>query len=73
MENKIIPTIIITLSITTYLICIFILSRWYVQNERNKKFAESLNESTEIISKEEQDKDTINNNTLPNGKYQTES
>ena len=65
MEDKIIPIIITTLSIITYLICIFIISRWYVQNERNKKFAESLNESTEIISKEEQDKDTINNNSTP--------
>jgi sortase B len=53
IEKKIIPTIIITLSIVTYLICIFILSRWYVQNERNKKFGESLIQSTEEIEKEE--------------------
>ena len=37
IKNKIIPTIVITLSIITYLISVFILSRWYVQNERNKK------------------------------------
>lgn len=53
MKDKIIPTIIITLSLITYLISIFILTRWYVQNERNKKFAKSLTESTTIISKNE--------------------
>lgn len=55
IEDKIIPIIILTLSITTYLICIFIISRWYVQNERNKKFTQSLNELTNIITQEEQD------------------
>lgn len=54
IEKKIIPTIIITLSLITYLISIFILSRWYVQSERNKKFSESLKETTEQISKEEE-------------------
>ena len=54
IEKKIIPTIIISLSLITYLISIFILSRWYVQNERNKKFAKSLQESTEQIEKEEE-------------------
>ena len=53
IEKKIIPTIIITLSLITYLISVFILSRWYVQNERNKKFSKSLLDSTEEISKEE--------------------
>lgn len=53
IEKKIIPTIIITLSLVTYLISIFILSRWYVQNERNKKFSKSLIESTKEIEKEE--------------------
>lgn len=54
MEDKIIPIIIVTLSITTYLISIFIISRWYVQNERNKKFTKSLNELTEIVAKKEE-------------------
>ena len=53
MEDKIIPIIIITLSITTYLICIFILTRWFVQSERNKKFADNLNDLSQIISEEE--------------------
>lgn len=42
LENKFIPIIIITLSITTYLLSVFILTRWYVQNERTKNFTNSL-------------------------------
>lgn len=38
IENKFIPITILTLSITTYLISIFILTRWYVQSERTKNF-----------------------------------
>lgn len=53
IEHKIIPTIIITLSLITYLISIFILSRWYVQSERNKKFGESLIQSTKEIAEDE--------------------
>lgn len=53
LEKKIIPIIIITLSLTTYLLSIFIITRWYVQNERNKKLSENLNETTEIIKQEE--------------------
>ena len=43
LGNKLLPTIIITLSLITYLLSIFILTRWYVQNERTKKFTDSLN------------------------------
>lgn len=53
-----------SLSIVTYLISIFILTRWYVQNERTKYFTESLN----ILNQEDisentpnQYKDLINN------------
>lgn len=55
LENNFIPIIITTLSITTYLISIFILTRWYVQNERSKKFTNSIN-----ITKEEIKEDTPN-------------
>lgn len=43
IEKKFIPITVLTLSITTYLICIFIISRWYVQNERSKNFSNNLN------------------------------
>lgn len=52
IENKFIPITILILSITTYLICIFIISRWYVQNQRTKNFTNSLNAST-ITNKED--------------------
>lgn len=60
MNNKIIPIIITTLSITTYLLSIFIITRWYVQTERNKKFTQSLKETTEIIEQQENNITTEN-------------
>lgn len=38
IEKKFIPITITSLSVITYLICVFILTRWYVQNERSKNF-----------------------------------
>ena len=69
LEKKLIPTIILTLSITTYLISIFILSRWYVQNERTKNFTTSLT-STPVINQEDITEETPDQyqdltNTIP--------
>lgn len=50
--KKIFSLSIITLSLATYLICIFILTRWYVQTERNKKFINSLTEQSTLITEE---------------------
>ena len=55
LENKFIPITIITLSIATYLLSIFILTRWYVQNERTKNFSESL---TSLPTSNQENKDT---------------
>ena len=63
IEKRIIPTIIITLSITTYLISVFILTRWYVQNERNKKFSDGLKEETKLIEDKEKFIDEYKNLT----------
>lgn len=52
LESKLIPTIILILSVTTYLISVFILTQWYVQNERTKNFTKDLN-STSIIDQED--------------------
>lgn len=57
IEKKLIPTITLTLSIVTYLITIFLITRWFVQNERTKNFTESLN-STPITNQEDINKDT---------------
>ena len=51
LDNKFIPIIITTLSFTTYLLSIFLLTRWYVQNERTKKFTEDIN-TNPVIEKE---------------------
>ncbi len=61
IEDKIIPSIIITLSLTTYLLSIFLLTRWYVQNERNKKFAKDLEKQTEILPQNEPKQNTSSN------------
>ena len=53
--KRIISLSILLLSLTTYLISIFIITRWYVQTERNKKFANSLTEESVLIK--------IDNNT----------
>ena len=45
IEKKLIPTTILTLSITTYLISIFILTRWYVQSERTKNFTSDFTQT----------------------------
>lgn len=51
IEQKFIPITILTLSITTYLLSIFILTRWFVQNQRTKNFTNSFN-NTVIIEEE---------------------
>ncbi len=58
LNNKLIPITIIILSVTTYLISIFILTRWYVQNERTKNFTSSLNNF--VMNQEDLSKDTPN-------------
>lgn len=58
MEQKFIPTIIIILSITTYLLTIFILTRWYVQNERSKNFTNDLD--LDITNQEQLEENTPN-------------
>lgn len=60
IEKKIIPITILTLSFITYLISVFILTRWYVQNERTKNFTNDFsttqnspeNNNTEINQEE---------------------
>lgn len=52
LGNKFIPVITITLSLITYLLSVFIITRWYVQNERNKKFLNSLNEDILAVQHE---------------------
>lgn len=75
-SNKKIPNIILLISLTSYLLCIFLLSKWYVQNERTKKFTESISNQEIIIyntsTNEYQDETTkINNNSNINNSNNT--
>lgn len=77
IEKKIIPITIMTLSITTYLISIFLLTRWYVQNERSKKFISDIT-NMEMINYENTSQDinqyqetTTNKNTNPSNNTTT--
>lgn len=71
IEKKFIPVIILTLSVATYLISIFILTRWYVQSERTKHTTNKLQnipitedtpDQYEDLTNIEPAKDTANNN-----------
>ena len=52
-SKPLIPTIMMILSLTTYFISVFILTRWFVQQERIKNLSESIVSSTVILEKEE--------------------
>ena len=71
LEDKIIPIIISTLSIITYLICIFLLTRWFVQNSRNQNFSEKLTKDITTITEKENNNNTNfkKNKTTYNYKY----
>lgn len=63
IEKKFIPITILTLSVTTYLISIFILTRWYVQSERTKNFTSDFTETPTLdydINNEEYTENTPN-------------
>jgi len=51
-EKPIIPIIILSLTLTTYFICVFILSRWYVQRLKINYLANDIISSTEILEKD---------------------
>lgn len=75
VEKKIVPITILTLSITTYLICIFILTRWYVQSERTKNFTSDFSKNP-IIYQEEQTENSTTQEELfenPTNQYEDSS
>ena len=60
-ESKKLSFAILGLSISVYLVCVFIISRWYVQELKIKYLSEDIINSTEIIEEE-----SINNNDSDN-------
>lgn len=53
--KPVIPIIMLSLTLTTYLICVFIASRWYVQKLKINYLTQGILESTEILEKEEEE------------------
>lgn len=52
-KQKIQDTIILTLTLSVYLICVFLISRWAVQKLKINYLAKSIIDSTEIVEKAE--------------------
>lgn len=53
--KPVIPMIMMSLTLTTYLICVFITSRWYVQKLKIEYLANDILANTEILSQEEEE------------------
>lgn len=53
--KQVIPNVILGLSLTTYFICIFISSKWYVQKLKINYLANDILESTKIIENEKEE------------------
>lgn len=69
--KPIIPIIMMSLSLTTYFICIFIGSRWYVQKLKINYLTEDILKSTEILEQEKEEIITEEEYTpIENNKYQ---
>ncbi len=68
-ENKKISFAILCLSLCVYLVCVFIISRWYVQSLKIKYLSQDIINSTEIIEEE----NNINNSQQNNNTEQFET
>ncbi len=62
--KPVIPIAMISLTLTTYFICVFISSRWYVQKLKINYLANDILASTEILE-QEQDEVIIEENYIP--------
>lgn len=50
--KPLIPVLMLSLTLTTYFICVFMISKWYVQNLKINYLNNDILESTEILEKE---------------------
>lgn len=71
VKNKKIVPVLMGLSLSVYFICVFLISKWYVQGLKIKYLSQDIIDSTLIIEKEENASD--NNSLLedPNNKPET--
>ena len=51
--KPVVPIIVLSITLSVYFVCIFILSRWYVQRLKINYLANDILESTKIIEDEE--------------------
>lgn len=65
ISDKKISTIMLGLSLVVYLICVFLISRWSVQKLKIKYLADDIVNSTEIIEKQEEIEQEINDDNNP--------
>lgn len=74
-ENKKISFAILCLSLGVYLVCVFIISRWYVQGLKIKHLSHDIINSTEIIENEDNNEtnEEIENEENKNNNEQTEN
>lgn len=63
--KPIIPIIMLSLTLTTYFICVFISSRWYVQRLKIKYLSDDILSSTKILENENKE-EIKEENYLPN-------
>jgi len=56
-ENKKLSFAILCLSLSVYLVCVFIISRWYVQGLKIKYLSNDIINSTEILEEQEVEED----------------
>ena len=61
-QNKKISFAIVGTTFAIYLVCVFLISRWYVQGLKIKYLSNDIINSTDIIEKEDKDN---NNQTVP--------
>ena len=53
--KPLIPMLMLGLTLTTYLICVFITSRWYVQKLKIEYLTKDILANTEILNQEEEE------------------
>ena len=60
-ENNKLSFAILCLSMSVYLVCVFIISRWYVQGLKIEYLSQDIIDSTDIIEREENNENIDNN------------
>lgn len=65
-ENKKLSFAILGLSLCVYLVCVFIISRWYVQGLKIKYLSDDIINSTEILEEQNDEDNSIENDVQNN-------